>query len=142
MTFAQVNIKFDQYKLDNGLTVILHEDHSAPITAVLVMYHVGSKNEKPKRTGFAHLFEHMMFKGSGHVADGEHFRLLQEIGANINGFTTQDGTTYFEVVPSNHLELGLYLESDRMGFLLDSLSQGKLGQSKGCREERTASELR
>lgn len=130
MTFAQVNIKFDQYKLENGLTVILHEDHSAPITAVVVMYHVGSKNEKPKRTGFAHLFEHMMFKGSGHVADGEHFKLLQEIGANINGFTTQDGTTYFEVVPSNHLELGLYLESDRMGFLLDSLSQGKLDNQR------------
>lgn len=125
-SFAQINIKFEQYKLDNGLTVILHEDHSAPVTAVVVMYHVGSKNEKPKRTGFAHLFEHTMFKGSEHVADGEHFKLLQEVGANINGFTTEDGTTYFEVVPSNFLELGLYLESDRMGFLLPAVTQSKL----------------
>ena len=128
--FAQINVKFEQYKLKNGLTVVLQEDHSAPLTAVVVMYHVGSKNEKPKRTGFAHLFEHIMFKGSGHVADGEHFRLLQEVGANINGFTQEDGTTYFEVVPSNYLELGLYLESDRMGFLLDSLSQGKLDNQR------------
>jgi len=130
MTYAQIDIKFEQYKLKNGLTVILQQDHSAPIVAVAVMYHVGSKNEKPQRTGFAHLFEHMMFKGSGHVADGEHFKLLQEIGANINGFTTEDGTTYFEVVPSNYLELGLYLESDRMGFLLDSLLQGKLDNQR------------
>ena len=127
---AQINIKFEQYRLDNGMNVILHEDHSAPVAAVVVMYHVGSKNEKPKRTGFAHLFEHMMFKGSAHVADGEHFKLLQEIGANINGFTTEDGTTYFEVVPSNYLELGLYLESDRMGFLLDAVTQGKLDNQR------------
>ncbi len=93
---GQIEIKFEQYKLENGLTVLLHEDHSAPVAAVVVMYHVGSKNEKVKRTGFAHLFEHMMFKGSEHVQDGEHFKLLQEIGANINGFTTEDATTYFE----------------------------------------------
>jgi zinc protease len=94
------------------------------------MYHVGSKNEKVKRTGFAHLFEHIMFKGSEHVADGEHFRLLQEIGANINGFTTEDGTTYFEVVPSNYVELGLYLESDRMGYLLSAVTQQKLDNQR------------
>lgn len=129
-TTAQINIAFDQYRLDNGLTVILHEDHSAPLAAVAVMYHVGSKNELPGRTGFAHLFEHMMFKGSAHVADGEHFRLLQEIGANINGFTTEDGTTYFEVVPSNSLELALYLESDRMGFLLPAVTQVKLDNQR------------
>jgi zinc protease len=127
---AQVNIKFDEYKLDNGLTVVLHEDHSAPVAAVVVMYHVGSKNEKVHRTGFAHLFEHMMFKGSEHVKDGEHFKLLQEIGANINGFTQEDGTTYFEVVPSNYMELGLYLESDRMGYLLEALNQQKLDNQR------------
>src|ERR1051326_4371376 len=130
MAFTQVNIKFDQYTLENGLTVILHEDHSAPVTAVVAMYHVGSKNEQVKRTGFAHLFEHIMFKGSAHVADGEHFKLLQEIGANINGFTTEDGTTYFEVVPSNELELALYLECDRMGFLLPAVTQNKLDNQR------------
>jgi zinc protease len=127
---GQIDIKFEQYKLENGLTVLLHEDHSAPVAAVVVMYHVGSKNEKVKRTGFAHLFEHMMFKGSEHVQDGEHFKLLQEIGANINGFTTEDATTYFEVVPSNELELALYLESDRMGFLLPAVTQSKLDNQR------------
>ena len=127
---AQVNIKFEQYKLGNGLTVLLHEDHSAPVTAVVAMYHVGSKNEKPKRTGFAHLFEHMMFQGSEHVADDEHFKLLQEVGANINGTTNEDRTNYFEVVPSNYLELALYLESDRMGFLLPAMTQEKLDNQR------------
>lgn len=127
---TQVKVKFDQYKLANGLTVILHEDHSVPVTAVMIQYHVGSKNEKMKRTGFAHLFEHMMFKGSQHVKDGEHFKLLQEIGANINGFTNSDGTTYFEVLPSNYVELGLYLESDRLGFLLQDLNQAKLDNQR------------
>jgi zinc protease len=127
---AQVNIKFEQYQLPNGLTVLLHEDHSAPVAAVVVMYHVGSKNEKVKRTGFAHLFEHMMFQGSEHVADEEHFRLLQEIGANINGSTNEDVTNYFEVVPSNYVELALYLESDRMGFLLPAMTQGKLDNQR------------
>ncbi len=127
---GQINIKFEQYKLPNGLTVILHEDHSAPVTAVVMMYHVGSKNEKPKRTGFAHLFEHMMFQGSAHVADEEHFKLLQEIGANINGSTNEDVTNYFEVVPSNYMELSLYLESDRMGFLLPAMTQAKLDNQR------------
>ena len=127
---SQVNVKFEQYKLPNGLTVVLHEDHSVPVTAVVVMYHVGSKNELVKRTGFAHLFEHVMFKGSEHVKDGEHFKLLQEIGANINGFTNSDGTTYFEVLPSNYVELGLYMESDRMGFLLPAVTQEKLDNQR------------
>jgi zinc protease len=130
MSWTQVKINFEQYTLKNGMHVILHEDHSAPVAAVVVIYHVGSKNELPKRTGFAHLFEHMMFQGSEHVADEEHFRLLQEIGANINGFTTEDGTTYYEVVPSNQIELGLYLESDRMGFLLPAMTQEKLDNQR------------
>jgi zinc protease len=126
----QPEIRFDQYTLENGLTVILHEDHTAPVAAVVVMYHVGSKNEKPGRTGFAHLFEHVMFKGSQHIADGEHFKLLQEIGANINGSTTEDRTNYFEVVPSNFLELALSMESDRMGYLLPAVNQGKLDNQR------------
>ncbi len=129
-TSAQPTLQIDQYRLPNGLTVIMHEDHSVPVTAVQIMYHVGSKNEKPKRTGFAHLFEHVMFKGSEHVADGEHFKLLQEIGANINGSTTEDRTNYFEVVPSNYVELALYMESDRMGFLLQALTQSKLDNQR------------
>ncbi len=129
-SIAQPQIRFDQYKLANGLTVILHEDHSAPVAAVAVMYHVGSKNEKLKRTGFAHLFEHMMFQGSQHVADDEHFKLLQEVGANVNGNTTEDRTNYFEVVPSNYVELALYLESDRMGFLLPAMTQEKLDNQR------------
>src|SRR5512140_72873 len=123
-------LQIDQYRLPNGLTVITHEDHTVPVVAVQVMYHVGSKNEKAKRTGFAHLFEHIMFKGSEHVADGEHFKLLQEIGANINGSTTEDRTNYFEVVPSNYVELALYMESDRMGFLLPALTQQKLDNQR------------
>ncbi len=127
---TQTKVSFEQYKLDNGLTVILHEDHSAPVAATVVMYNVGSKNEKMKRTGFAHLFEHMMFQGSQHVADDEHFKLLQEVGANINGSTSSDRTNYFEVVPSNYLELSLYLESDRMGFLLPAMTQEKLDNQR------------
>jgi zinc protease len=128
--YSQVNIKFEQYTLKNGLTVILHEDHNAPVAAVNVMYHVGSKNEQPHRTGFAHLFEHMMFQGSAHVGDNEHFKFLQEVGAEVNGSTNQDGTRYYEVVPSNHVELALYLESDRMGFLLDAMTQEKLDNQR------------
>lgn len=126
----QPEIRFEQYTLENGLTVILHEDHTAPVAAVVVMYHVGSKNEKPGRTGFAHLFEHVMFKGSQHIADGEHFKLLQEIGATINGSTTEDRTNYFEVVPSHYLELALSMESDRMGYLLPAVNQGKLDNQR------------
>jgi len=127
---AQPDVVFEQYQLDNGLTVLLHEDHSAPVAAVVIMYHVGSKNEKEKRTGFAHLFEHMMFQGSQHVADDEHFKLLQEVGGNVNGTTNTDRTNYFEVVPSNYLELALYLEADRMGFMLPAMTQEKLDNQR------------
>ena len=123
-------LPFQQYTLSNGLTVILHKDQTSSVAALMMMYHVGSKNEKPGRTGFAHLFEHVMFKGSAHVADGEHFKLLQEVGGNINGSTSEDRTNYFEVVPSNYLELALYLESDRMGYLLDAVNQAKLDNQR------------
>jgi zinc protease len=118
-------IKFSQFKLGNGLRVIFHEDHSTPIVAVNIWYHVGSKNEVPGRTGFAHLFEHMMFQGSLHH-DDDYFVPLQEAGGTLNGSTNSDRTNYWEVVPSNFLELALWLESDRMGYLLDALTEDKL----------------
>ena len=117
-----VSIAYEKVTLSNGLDVILHEDHSIPLTAVNVWYHVGSKNEVPGRTGFAHLFEHVMFEGSGHH-NSSHFEPLQKVGANLNGSTNPDRTNYWEDVPSNYLELALWLESDRMGFLLDALDQ-------------------
>jgi zinc protease len=120
-----LNIAFEKYTLSNGLDVILHEDHSTPVVAVNVWYHVGSQNEAPGRTGFAHLFEHVMFEGSKHH-NREYFEPLQEAGANINGSTSADRTNYYENVPSNYLELALWLESDRMGFLLDALDERKL----------------
>jgi zinc protease len=123
-------VAYEQYTLENGLTVILHNDSSSPVAAVMVMYHTGSRNESPGRTGLAHLFEHLMFKGSAHVGDGEHFRLLQEIGATVNGSTSEDRTNYYEVVPSNYLELALYLESDRMGFLPPAVDQAKLDNQR------------
>jgi predicted Zn-dependent peptidase len=113
-------LAFDKYVLPNGLEVILHEDHRIPEVAVDVWYKVGSKDEAPKRTGFAHLFEHVMFQGSKHVPEDKHFEYLQKAGvSNANGSTSSDRTNYFEVVPTNQLELALWLESDRMGFLLD-----------------------
>ena len=117
-----VSIAYEKITLSNGLDVILHEDHSIPLAAVNVWYHVGSKNEVPGRTGFAHLFEHVMFEGSGHH-NSSHFEPLQKVGANLNGSTNPDRTNYWEDVPSNYLELALWLESDRMGFLLDALDQ-------------------
>jgi zinc protease len=130
LLLSQVRIAFDQYTLENGLNVILHEDHSSPVASIMVMYHVGSKNETPGHTGFAHLFEHMMFQGSQHVQKEEHFKLLQEVGANVNGSTNEDRTNYFETLPSNGLELAIYLESDRMGFLLPSMTQAKLDNQR------------
>ena len=117
-----VSIAWEKVTLSNGLDVILHEDHSIPLASVNVWYHVGSKNEAPGRTGFAHLFEHVMFEGSGHH-NSSHFEPLQKVGANLNGSTNPDRTNYWEDVPSNYLELALWLESDRMGFLLDALDQ-------------------
>ena len=115
-------IPFDTIKLQNGLNVILHQNHSTPITAVNVWYHVGSKNESPGKTGFAHLFEHIMFEGSKHHNSG-FFEPLEKAGADLNGSTTPDRTNYWETVPSNYLETALWLESDRMGFLLEALDQ-------------------
>ena len=115
-------IVFDKLRLPNGLDVILHEDHSLPLTAVNVWYHVGSKDEQPGKTGFAHLFEHLMFEGSKHH-NHSHFDPLQQVGATLNGSTTTDRTNYWETLPSNYLELALWLEADRMGFLLDALDQ-------------------
>jgi predicted Zn-dependent peptidase len=107
-------IEFEEYDLDNGLHVILHEDHSTPIVAVTVLYHVGSKNENPNRTGFAHFFEHLLFEGSENIGRGEFDKYIQKAGGMMNANTTQDRTFYFEVLPSNQLELGLWLESERM----------------------------
>ena len=103
-----------EYQLKNGLRVVLHEDRSTPVVAVNTWYHVGSKNEETGRTGFAHLFEHMMFQGSKNY-NTDYFTPLQEAGGNINGTTNQDRTWYYETVPSNFLELALFLEADRMG---------------------------
>ena len=107
-------IDFIEYQLENGLTVILHEDHSTPIVAVSVMYHVGAKNENPERTGFAHFFEHLLFEGSANIARGEFFKYIENAGGNNNANTTNDRTFYYEVLPSNQLELGLWLESERL----------------------------
>jgi zinc protease len=121
----RVEVPFEKYELPNGLDVILHEDHSTPIVAVNVWYHVGSSREKKGRSGFAHLFEHMMFQGSEHVGDDEHFRLIQEAGGTLNGSTNPDRTNYWEVLPSNYLEMALWLEADRMGFLLPAMTKQK-----------------
>jgi len=120
-----INIPFERYTLPNGLNVILSVDRTIPQAAVDVWYHVGSKNEVPGRTGFAHLFEHVMFTGSSHVPYGMHDRLTEGVGGNNNGSTSNDRTNYFENVPSNYVESTLWLESDRMGFLLDALDEAK-----------------
>jgi zinc protease len=114
-------IQFEKYKLPNGLEVILHEDHSTPIVAVDTWYHVGSGDEQVGRTGFAHLFEHIMFMGSQHVPVGAFDQMLESAGANNNGSTTEDRTNYYETLPSNALALALWLDSDRMGFLLPTM---------------------
>jgi zinc protease len=119
-----VEIPHSQHVLDNGLRVIVHEARSLPIVAVNLWYHVGSKNERPGRTGFAHLFEHLMFEGSEHYDRG-YFHPLQEAGAALNGSTNADRTNYWEVVPTPALELALWMESDRMGYLLPALTQEK-----------------
>lgn len=118
----QIKVPYTRHVLSNGLNVILHEDHSTPTVSVNTWYHVGSGYEKPGRTGFAHLFEHLMFMGSGNVAEGQFDKLLEASGANNNGSTTEDRTNYYEDLPSNALELALYLDSDRMGFLLDAMT--------------------
>lgn len=139
MTQRLPDIDFTKYELSNGLQVILHEDHSVPIVAVNIWYHVGSKNERPGRTGFAHLFEHMMFQGSLH-SNGDYFRPLQEVGGRVNGSTNTDRTNYWEVVPTNYLNLALWMESDRMCYLLPAMTQQKFeNQRDVVRNERRQS---
>jgi predicted Zn-dependent peptidase len=121
-----MQIPIDTYALPNGLRVILSEDHTAPLVAVNLWYHVGSANEREGRTGFAHLFEHMLFQGSENVAANEHFELVQRAGGTLNGSTWLERTNYYETVPSNQLELALWLEADRMGRLLPGMTQQKL----------------
>jgi zinc protease len=137
-------IKFEKYTLPNGLTVILHEDHRLPLVAVDLWYHVGPLNERPGRTGFAHLFEHMMFEGSEHVGEKAHIKFVEGAGAtDVNGTTSFDRTNYFETLPANQLELGLWLESDRMGFLMEGLDRVKLtNQRDVVRNERRQGEGR
>ncbi len=121
-----MRIPIDTYELPNGLFVTLSEDHTAPIVAVNLWYNVGSAHERPGRTGFAHLFEHMLFQGSAHVEANEHFELVQRAGGTLNGSTWLERTNYFETVPSNQLAIALWLEADRMGYLLPAMTQEKL----------------
>ena len=132
-----VSIPYEKYTLENGLTVILHEDHSDPLVHVDVTYHVGSAREDVGKSGFAHFFEHMMFQGSKHVADEQHFKVITESGGNLNGTTNTDRTNYFETVPANQLEKVLWLESDRMGYLLEAVDQTKFeNQRETVKNER------
>lgn len=124
-TGSEVVIPYEKYKLANGLTLIIHEDHSDPIAHVDITYHVGSAREELQKSGFAHFFEHMMFQGSENVADEEHFKLISDAGGTLNGTTNTDRTNYFETAPSNQLELMLWMEADRMGFFLDAVTQEK-----------------
>src|SRR5215204_5289528 len=135
-TGARLDVPFTQFTLPNGLHVILHEDHTVPLATVNVWYHVGSAREKPGRTGFAHLFEHLMFEGSGHVKEGEFDTLLESVGGSNNGSTTEDRTNYYETVPSNALDVALFLESDRMGYLLDVMTPDRVnGQREVVKNE-------
>jgi len=121
-TASKIEVSYSQFTLPNGLRVIFHEDHTVPMVTVNMWYHVGSGRERPGRTGFAHLFEHLMFMGSGHVKPGEFDQWLEAAGGDNNGSTTEDRTNYFIDVPRNSLELALFLESDRMGYLLESMT--------------------
>ncbi len=121
-----LNLNYEKYKLNNGLEVILHKNDNIPIVAINIWYSVGSSYEEKGKTGLAHLFEHMMFQGSQNVPKEMHFKYIQEAGGNLNGSTSFDRTNYYEKVPSNFLELAVWLESDRMGFMLPSLTQEKL----------------
>ncbi len=126
-----IDIKYEKFVLDNGLTLIVHEDHKAPIVAVNVWYHVGSKNEKQSKTGFAHLFEHLMFNGSENF-DDDYFQALERVGAtDLNGTTNEDRTNYFQNVPTSAVDLALWMESDRMGHLIGAITQAKLDEQRG-----------
>ncbi len=138
--FAQevkLALPYTRFVLPNGLNVILHEDHSTPMVSVNIWYHAGSAREKPGRTGFAHLFEHILFEGSRHVAEGDFDNFLEAAGGNNNGSTNFDRTNYYETIPANALELALFLESDRMGYLLEAMSPAKVdGQRDIVKNER------
>jgi zinc protease len=125
-----MEIPFERYQLANGLRVVLSEDHAQPVVAVNLWYNVGSRNEREGRTGFAHLFEHMMFQGSENVPDTEHIAHIERVGGSMNGSTWLDRTNYFQTVPANRLELALWLESDRMGHLLPAMTQEKLDNQR------------
>src|ERR1700723_3401931 len=135
---AQPSVAFEKYTLPNGLEVILSENHRLPMVAVNIWYPVGPANERARRTGFAHLFEHMIFEGSGHVGAKAHFCYLAAAGpAGVNATTSFDRTNYFETLPANQLELGLWLESDRLGFLMEGLDRKLLtNQRDVVRNER------
>jgi len=128
---TEFKISYKQYQLDNGLNVVLHEDKSDPIVSVAILYHVGSNREVIGRTGFAHLFEHMMFQESKNVGQDQFFKKVQGAGGYLNGGTWKDGTVYFEIVPKNALEMALWLESDRMGFLLPTVTQEAFENQQG-----------
>jgi zinc protease len=137
---AGPGLPYTRFMLPNGLAVIVHEDHALPIVSVNLYYHVGSGREKPGRTGFAHLFEHLMFEGSKHVPEGKFDEWLEAAGGNNNGSTTEDRTNYFEDVPSNAVDLAMFLDSDRMGWLLDGMTPEKVdGQRDVVKNERRQS---
>jgi predicted Zn-dependent peptidase len=123
---SSVQIPFQRHQLDNGLRVVLSPDHTVPVVALNIWYAVGSRNEPPGRTGFAHLFEHMMFQGSAHVPKNRHFELVERAGGSLNATTSYDRTNYFDTLPSHHLDLALWLESDRMGWMADAMTAEKL----------------
>jgi zinc protease len=127
---ANIDIPFERHRLDNGLRVVLSRDPSAAVVAVNLWYDVGSRNERAGRTGFAHLFEHMMFQGSAHVPEMAHFALIEQAGGSLNGSTWLDRTNYYQTLPAHYLELGLWLESDRLGWLLPAMTQQKLDNQR------------
>src|SRR5207244_8744780 len=131
LSAQSLRIPYTTFTLPNGLQVIWHEDHSVPVVAVNMWYHVGSSDEQPGRTGFAHLFEHIMFMGSQHVPTGDFDKLLEAAGADNNGSTTEDRTNYYEDGPSNALPLMLWLDSDRQGFLLPEIDSAKVDLQRG-----------
>src|SRR5438105_8263897 len=130
---ADMKIPFEKYTLKNGMKVILSEDHSAPVVAVYIIYNVGSRVEEKGRTGFAHLFEHMMFQGSANAPKGVHFKTVEANGGSLNGSTHPDFTDYFEALPSNKLAVGLWLESDRMRSL--AITEANLANEKDLAEQ-------
>ncbi|RLD21384.1 MAG: insulinase family protein, partial [Bacteroidetes bacterium] len=119
----ELSIQFEKYTLENGLDVVLHQDKSDPIVSVAIMYHVGSNREVPGRTGFAHLFEHMLFQESENIPQDQFFKKIQDAGGTLNGGTWTDGTVYYEIVPNNALEMVLWMESDRMGYMINTVTQ-------------------